>query len=96
MSNYTNAMDLQTLALIPTHCFNIAGVYQHVTGGLLGGHAIKIIGWGTQKGTPYWLIANTWNYDWGLNGYFKILRGKNECGIESSAFGGLPRLGKDY
>ena len=30
----------------------------------------------SQEGTPYWLVANSWNYDWGDNGTFKILRGK--------------------
>jgi len=30
------------------------GVYQHVSGGMLGGHAIKILGWGVEDGTPYW------------------------------------------
>lgn len=37
------------------------GVYQHTTGDFLGGHAIKILGWGTENGTPYWLVANSWN-----------------------------------
>ena len=27
---------------------------------MLGGHAIKIIGYGTEGGTPYWLVANSW------------------------------------
>ena len=26
---------------------------------MLGGHAIKILGWGTEKGTPYWLVARS-------------------------------------
>ena len=30
----------------------------------------------SQEGTPYWLVANSWNYDWGDNGTFKILRGE--------------------
>jgi len=30
------------------------GVYQHKTGGALGGHAIKIFGWGTENSVPYW------------------------------------------
>ncbi|KAK1805481.1 hypothetical protein P4O66_019780, partial [Electrophorus voltai] len=68
------------------------GVYQHVTGGFLGGHAIKILGWGEENGTPYWLAANSWNTDWGDNGYFKILRGKNHCGIEGEMVAGLPKL----
>merc|ERR1711971_1541988 len=33
--------------------------------------------------TPYWLVANSWNYDWGDKGTFKIIRGKDHCGIES-------------
>lgn len=48
---------------------NVAvGVYQHVTGEMLGGHAIKILGWGEENGTPYWLAANSWNEDWGDHG----------------------------
>ncbi|KAM3178597.1 hypothetical protein ACTXT7_002224 [Hymenolepis weldensis] len=69
-----------------------SGVYQHVSGGLLGGHAIKIMGWGEENGVPYWLCANSWNTDWGDNGYFKILRGQNHCGIESDINAGLPRV----
>jgi len=69
-----------------------SGVYQHTTGGYLGGHAIKILGWGTENGTPYWLVANSWNEDWGDKGYFKIIRGKNDCGIESDINAGTPKL----
>ena len=70
-----------------------SGVYQHVTGSYLGGHAIKIIGWGvTDDGVKYWLIANSWNETWGENGYFRMLRGVNECGIEGSAVAGMPKL----
>ena len=53
-----------------------SGVYQHKTGGVDGGHAIKIMGWGSENGTPYWLVANSWNEDWGDKGTFKIIRGK--------------------
>ncbi|RWR99274.1 putative cathepsin B-like cysteine protease form 1, partial [Dinothrombium tinctorium] len=42
-----------------------SGVYQRHSDNLLGGHAIKILGWGTENGTPYWLVANSWNTDWG-------------------------------
>ncbi|TNN21125.1 Cathepsin B-like cysteine proteinase [Schistosoma japonicum] len=69
------------------------GVYKYVTGSLLGGHAIRIIGWGVSSlnHTPYWLCANSWNKQWGDKGYFKILRGSNECGIESMVTAGLPK-----
>jgi len=69
-----------------------SGVYQHLTGSALGGHAIRILGYGEEDGTKYWLVANSWNETWGDNGYFKILRGENHCGIESSSAAGMPRL----
>jgi len=59
------------------------GVYQHKSGSQLGGHAVKFIGWGVDGGTPYWWVANSWNEDWGEKGFFRIIRGKDECGIES-------------
>ena len=58
---------------------------------ILGGHAIRILGWGEENGTPYWLVANSWNYDWGDKGTFKILRGSDHCGIESGVVAGLPQ-----
>jgi len=66
-----------------------SGVYQYTTGQQLGGHAIKILGYGTENGTPYWLCANSWNPTWGLNGFFKILRGSDECGIEDDINAGM-------
>ncbi|XP_039042497.1 cathepsin B-like protease 2 isoform X2 [Hibiscus syriacus] len=68
-----------------------SGVYKHVTGGIMGGHAVKLIGWGTSDdGEDYWLLANQWNRGWGDDGYFKIIRGVDECGIESDVVAGLP------
>ncbi|XP_013771910.1 cathepsin B-like [Limulus polyphemus] len=69
-----------------------SGVYQHHTSEVLGMHAIRILGWGVENDTPYWLVANSWNTDWGDKGYFKILRGKDECGIESQISAGLPKI----
>ncbi|PIC25502.1 hypothetical protein B9Z55_018408 [Caenorhabditis nigoni] len=64
------------------------GVYQYTAGEVLGGHAIKIIGWGTENGTDYWLNANSWGADWGEKGFFKMRRGVNECGIEGNVVAG--------
>jgi len=65
-----------------------SGVYSHTSGSPLGGHAIKILGWGTESGADFWLVANSWNDQWGDHGLFKIARGKNECGIESQVSAG--------
>jgi cathepsin B len=78
-------------------CFNVyedfyhytSGVYHHVSGSFLGGHAVKVVGWGIEKNVPYWLVANSWNVTWGQQGYFKIQRANDECGFESQALAGL-------
>jgi cathepsin B len=69
-----------------------SGVYKHVTGRELGGHAVKMIGWGVLNGTDYWLIENSWTTSWGADGYFMILKGVDECGIESGIVAGLPNI----
>lgn len=61
------------------------GIYRHITGEQLGGHAIKIVGWGKENTTTYWKVANSWNPYWGENGYFRIVRGIDNCGIEDQA-----------
>lgn len=66
-----------------------SGVYEHRSGSYLGGHAVELMGWGTENGTPYWLIKNSWNEQWGNGGFFKIRRGTNECGIENDVSGGV-------
>ncbi|KAF7285752.1 hypothetical protein GWI33_010120 [Rhynchophorus ferrugineus] len=69
-----------------------SGVYQATSGISVGRHSMKILGWGVEDGTPYWLIANSWNTDWGLDGYVKFLRGENHLKIESNCVAALPIL----
>jgi len=71
-----------------------SGVYQWTTGEFLGGHAVKMVGWGVdaESNKPYWIIANSWSETWGEKGYFRILRGTDECGIEAGAYSGVPDL----
>ena len=45
-----------------------SGVYTHTGGKMAGGHAVKIVGWGTDGGVDYWKIANSWNPYWGEKG----------------------------
>jgi len=55
----------------------------------LGQHAIKVLGWGIENNVPYWLCANSWSSDWGEKGFFRILRGSDECGIEACVAAGM-------
>jgi cathepsin B len=67
-----------------------SGVYSHVSGGVAGGHAIKILGWGTESGVDYWLCANSWGSGWGMAGFFKIKQG--DCDINDQVYACTPDL----
>lgn len=65
-----------------------SGIYQPHSSEELGGHAIKIVGWGEDSGVQYWWVANSWNPSWGDHGYFRIIRGVDSCGIEDGFVAG--------
>lgn len=63
------------------------GIYEHKYGVRNGSHSLEIVGYDVSKnGTKYWIIKNTWGTTWGEQGYFRMVRGKNECGIEDPAY----------
>merc|ERR1711972_1199032 len=66
------------------------GIYHQTSEEQLGGHAIRIVGWGVEGGVKYWKVANSWNPYWGEKGYFRIRRGNNEGGIEDQAIASAP------
>lgn len=44
-------------------------------------HYALLVGYGSQDGEPYWLIKNSWSSNWGDNGYIRISRKNNTCGV---------------
>ena len=46
-------------------------------------HAVIVSGYGIdeESGTPVWLVKNIWSKYWGEEGYIRIAREPNDCGI---------------
>jgi len=37
-------------------------------------HAVQLVGYGTDSGTDYWIVRNSWGPNWGEAGYIRLLR----------------------
>lgn len=44
-------------------------------------HAVLIAGFGVASGQQYWLVKNSWSQTWGEQGYIRLERGSNQCGL---------------
>ncbi len=68
---------------LPTNCVGSTS-WQPVTGTaagicamqdvFVGGHAVSIVGWGTDSTSNqnYWIVANNWGSNWGEGGFVKM------------------------
>jgi cathepsin L len=58
-----------------------SGIVQGPGCGTTLDHAVLAVGYGTDDGKKYWKVKNSWTTKWGEEGYVRIIRGLDECGI---------------
>ncbi|XP_053228363.1 procathepsin L-like [Podarcis raffonei] len=75
-----NAFDFQ---------FYSHGIYNNRQCGDHLHHAMLAVGYGFerhgQRLVDYWILKNSWGLEWGENGYMKMQKGVNICGIAEGA-----------
>jgi len=69
-----------------------SGVFVDKTGDVSLDHSIEVVGWGVEQGTgvKYWVIRNSWGTYWGESGWFKLIRGINNLGVEAHCDWAVP------
>ena len=82
---YTNGPMMVGLSVYEDFTSYKNGTYKHVAGEMVGGHAIKLIGWGHDEkdGSLFWVCQNQWSEKWGMNGFINVKAG--EIGLDSMA-----------
>jgi len=48
-------------------------------------HCVQLVGYETNAPKPYWIVRNSWNTDWGIEGYIWLAYGDDVCGISHDA-----------
>lgn len=66
------------------------GIFIDTTGAQDLNHVISLVGFGTENGVDYWIGRNSWGSHWGEQGYFRIVRGVNNLGIETKCAWATP------
>lgn len=71
-----------------------SGIFVDKTGATSQDHEISVVGFGVDpaSGVKYWIGRNSWGTYWGEHGWFRIIRGINNLGIESNCSFGVPSL----
>jgi cathepsin X len=92
--NGANHMKSEIYKNGPVACGVNAGPIVNYQGGILDvpneakdiDHIISIVGWGHDEKSDkqYWIIRNSWGEYWGELGFFRVVLGDNQLGLESS------------
>ena len=61
-----------------------SGIFVDHTGDKDRDHEVEVVGYGVENGVKYWHIRNSFGSHWGDNGFFKLIRGIDNLGVENN------------
>jgi C1A family cysteine protease len=79
---------LAAVAINPVVVSIDANTLQNYRSGVMSGacstyasenHAVLVVGYGDDSGSPYWKIKNSWGATFGESGYFRVQRNDSKC-----------------
>lgn len=64
-----------------------SGIFDSSSCGTTLDHGVALVGYGSEDGTDYYILRNSWNTTWGDEGYMKIaaVDGEGICGVQMAA-----------
>jgi len=68
------------------------GIFSQIVSAPIPNHIVSVVGWGVEKGTEYWIVRNSWGIAWGEQGFFRIVTGKNNLGIQLYCAYAIPKI----
>jgi len=48
-------------------------------------HCVQLVGYDSSASTPFYIVRNSWNTNWGEQGFIRLAMGSNACGLTDYA-----------
>lgn len=48
-------------------------------------HCVQLVGYNVSGSEKFWTLRNSWDEDWGEQGYIRLEYGSNACGVTNEA-----------